>query len=581
MDKDLYAKTVAQLEQETERYLRDYTLCEPDLDRYGFGKHIMRMLLSGLAMHALGHFMPQPGDGSSAPDKPTTPGFQEQEHPREAINAGQKQAGQFAPKHGHADAGQAGQSGADHPVKTPQMPHVAPPAQPAPRPLDSHTAAVAEKWHGSQSQQHADFRSKVLSSVDHFDKTGQQLPKPESPKPAPYKAPTDTAYNAYKPTPEQKAEAVARQKQKDAGEFSRNYPDNLNKPPAEQANYAPPERQTPEASKPWWHSDNQEPVTLNPGIPGVTESAKAPTQDRHVEPTQEEIAALDNDPYNYDPEATAPTAAPVQQQEPQSAKPAQPATLKPAPQDDEARAQQQAEARAKRNAEHAAKLAEQKAAKPTASEQKNAAKRIEFDPTGWGDDDEASTTSKKGLEQVAARHGLETDQLGKHIDEMEKHDQEQWRQKRQLQSDVRKYIGSNTARRQSANDGKKGHEEYHDIADALSGNIPHEVLVAHFGHDPQDWDHQAYELANSPTLERPGRHDPEWVEKHAKDLANRMESASQAPEYDYPEPEDGVPFSRKSLAAEIDRYFYKAVQEYRRRNKSAVSRIWTDISRYP
>lgn len=579
MDKDLYSRTLEQLELETERYLRDYTLCDPDIDRYGFGKHILRMLLSGLAMHALGHFMPQPGEGSSAPDKPTTPGFQENEHPRESINAGQKHAGQFAPKPQHADESQAGQRGAGGPVKPPTMPqHPQASPHPAVRPLDPHTAAVAEKWHGSPQQKQAEFKAKVRAGVDHFDSTGQPIPAPPKatfpPKaPEPYKAPTNTAYNEHRPTPEQKAEALARQKQKDAGEFSRNYPDNINKPAQEQENYAPPDREAPAASRKWWQEENPEPVTLNPNIPGVTESAEVTSQDRHVEPTQEEIAALDNDPYNYDPEEAAPPATqPVLE-----SKPAVPATLKPVQADDDERARQQAEARAKRNAAHAAKLAEQKAAQPTAAEKKAAAKRVEFDPTGWGDDE--PSTPKESIAQVATRHGLEESDFHSHLDEMEKHDTEQWKKQRHLQAEVRKYIGSNTARRQAANEGKKGHEEYHDIADALSGNIPHEVLVEHFGHDTQDWDHKAYALANSPTLERPGKHDPEWVEKHAKDLANRMEAASQAPEYDYPEPEDGVPFSRKALTAEMDRYFYKAVQEYRRRNQSAVSRIWTGIAR--
>ena len=549
---DRYSKAYAQIEQETERYLRDNTLCEGEIDRYGFGKHILRLLMSGLAMHAMGHFMGGSGaSGATAQGGGGMPvsGEFEKLHPR-----GQsKNAGQFAEKPGKGVATPKGPKAGsmEHLVQQLAAKQDAnksgagkaafeanlPPGRPQPQ-LDATTAAVAEKWHGTKPEPSGD--------TWHHSKNTDDLASSLSPE-----------VRKMLSQQEQNPDFKPYEDEEQPPASPRNYPDNLGKPPEQQTPYAPPERT--------------------------------------IEPTDDDLTAMQEDPYNYDPEQAAepaPTAstgmkthsAPSGTAWPKGsdtwAEPAQPQSqpqpasqpTQPTKPDDDARAQQQAEARAKRNAEHAAKVAAEKAAKPTRSEQKAAAKRVEFDPSDWMNDDKPES-----LQDVAAKHGLDHEVFKKHIDEMEKFDQEQWRNHRSLQAAVRKHIGSNTRTRQAANEGKKGYEEFHDIESALSGNIPHETLVEHFGHDTQDWDNKAYEMANSPTPEKPGRHDPEWVAKHAKTFAERHEIADNANHQNhYPEPEDGAPFSRKAITTELDRYFNEARIQYRHRRQSEASAIWTD-----
>lgn len=183
----------------------------------------------------------------------------------------------------------------------------------------------------------------------------------------------------------------------------------------------------------------------------------------------------------------------------------------------------------------------------------------------------------ENIASVAADHEIDHEPFSKYANEMQAFEQEQWKKHRDLQAAVRKHIGSSSYKRQRANAGAKGHEEHHDMENSLRGNIPHETLVEHFGHDTQDWDHKAYELANSPTPPKPGAHDRDWLDNHAK-AYKRLQSLHQ-PEVDpadYPEPEDGAPFSNRSLALAADRYF----RQFRSRQNQNSLQNWTILDQW-
>jgi len=295
---------------------------------------------------------------------------------------------------------------------------------------------------------------------------------------------------------------------------------------------------------------------------------------------------------------------------------------------EDARAQQQAEARAKRNAEHAAKVAAEKAAKPSRAEQKAAEKRVEFDPSEWENEpedepapiakvktkdytkkdstgkvveqdlvarDEArakranavrsarrklnSTAEERGEQNIAEmseNHGLHHDSFSQHVKAMESHEGGLWDAKEKAKTQIRKAWGVTSRDLEKLAD--KDHTSL-EAQDNLSGNV--ENIHEHLGSDPHYWGQNAWDMLREDTPERPGVHNKEWLEHHAKQF---KEMSNNQPQYDnhqdYEEPPDGAPFSRKALTAEIDRYFNEARIQYRKQRQTAASAIWTDKDRW-
>jgi hypothetical protein len=148
-------------------------------------------------------------------------------------------------------------------------------------------------------------------------------------------------------------------------------------------------------------------------------------------------------------------------------------------------------------------------------------------------DKDANVTSKSAvrranLETIATENELDHDDFKAYVADREKFDGDQWQKDRDFQAALRKHMGVDTAKRRKANAGKKGHEEFHDAENALSGNIPESQLVEHLGHDVQDWDHKAYNMATGDhELTKPGAHDEEWLNGVLKDYLKHREQAGQ------------------------------------------------------
>lgn len=153
---DRYSAIQRQCAAEIERYTKhlDWQSPEPiDPDRYGMGGNILRLILAALAAHALSadDTEPQESSGGQQTAQVSNQPF-EQLHPREQTTAGQKRAGQFAPKpkpaESSADDGAAPKEFHQW-ADTANWQSQPPLAKPQPKPLDHLTQAVAEKWHGN------------------------------------------------------------------------------------------------------------------------------------------------------------------------------------------------------------------------------------------------------------------------------------------------------------------------------------------------------------------------------------------------------------------------------------------------
>jgi hypothetical protein len=112
-------------------------------------------------------------------------------------------------------------------------------------------------------------------------------------------------------------------------------------------------------------------------------------------------------------------------------------------------------------------------------------------------------------------------------------------------------------------------------SDELRGNVPEADLYEFLGSDDSQWPQNAWELLREDPQPKPGAHDAEWVRSHAA----RFGAYAPQPDYaDYPEPQDGDPFSRTKLVEWIDRYFKQHQVGFRKRQIAAE--FWTPLDVY-
>jgi len=167
-----------------------------------------------------------------------------------------------------------------------------------------------------------------------------------------------------------------------------------------------------------------------------------------------------------------------------------------------------------------------------------------------------------------------------HINEMEKHEQGQWTAREKMKSAIKKAWGIN------ASDAASMENKYRDRSslkgeDQLTGNIPQHDINEHLGYDEHGWAENAWNLIREAPQPKPSRHDPEWVDKHAEQFKS-MQGIGGDYDPDPPHEEDrdhdsSVPFSRRALDIALDRYFRKAMGQFRQVQHSEASRIWTDL----
>jgi len=628
---DNYSNRVyQQFEHETERYLRDYTLY--DVDRYGVGGNIMKMILSMVAMHAMSSMM---GSGTSSPRKPAAqkqaPSNQDFEklHPRSQTQAGNSKPGQFAKKpEGAAPIPELRQA---RPLtERPDMgikPRQAPPQQQQP----------------AQQTQQAPETPPVEAKP--------WLAEPGTP------TPENTAYNSdpRRGTPEQKAaqlqQRMARdqaasqppvQQPKDANtariaeiwdvdttqpEAPRNYPDNLNKPPEQQENYAPPahslEGFTAQVMKnlktPANEQDNPRKRFLlngapNPGytpqdISGPERPAKIrkravkPAAAPTAEPEPSAPSLLDMPAQSGDGDIFENPAAKARKEkaeldrvthfdpndfaedgdEEESFAEGEAFNV-PAPTEEQFDTPEQLhlmkDYRARRpESEDPQELAAWKKTKPETFElatQKWKAKQYRH-----------NSKTKKNIQgdprdhiaKAAEENEFDPDLFEEYIGGMEAHDKQQWKRREDVKKAILKTWHVTSGQLGNLENRKGGDAASLRGADSLKGNLDDDQVYEFLGSDESNWVQNAWDMVREEPPEEPGPHNREWLESHVENF-KREQSSQLQPQEDYPEPEDGMPFSRRALVQSVDRYFRDARQSFRARRSQKDSGFWTLLDAY-
>ena len=652
---DNYSSRVyQQFEHETERYLRDYTLY--DVDRYGVGGNIMKMILSMVAMHAMSSMM---GSGTSSPRKPAAqkqaPSNQDFEklHPRAQTQAGNSKPGQFAKKpEGAAPAPAQRQVRplTERPDLSPKPRHAPPqqqqaaPQQPTQQPQNNATANIANVWSGPPSRKRpngplmpepkfddamrvnpdgsASFHPRPEPQGKIFPNAGKDSGDANDTEVPPVVAqpwlaepgtptPENTEYNndPQHGTPEQKAardQAAAQppvQQPKDANtariaeiwdvdttqpEAPRNYPDNLNKPPEQQQDYAPPAHSLEgftaqvmnNLKTPANEQDNPRKKFLlngtpNPGyapqdISGPERPAKI--RKRAVKPTAEPTA---------EPEPSAPSLLDMPAQSGDGGifeNPAAKARKEKAELDritkfdtSDFAEQEQPEAAGRTlnindtDGDYVALEEARKQRSKQVDSFRDWEKKTQEDP-------EANTM------EVAAEYELDPDSFSKHAQEMQSHEEGEWERREKVKRDIRKIWKVNSRKLGDLENRKGGDSSNLAGSDELKGSLDDDQVYEFLGSDESMWAQNAFDMVREETPARPGAHDKDWLRKHAEHFAGM--SSQLQPQEDYPEPEDGMPFSRRALVKSVDRYFRDARQSFRSRRSQKDSGFWTLLDAY-
>jgi hypothetical protein len=621
-DEDKYSRVYQQFEHETERYLRDYTLY--DVDRYGVGGNIMKMILSMVAMHAMSSMM---GSGTSSPRKPAAqkqaPSNQDFEklHPRAQTQAGNSKPGQLAKKpEGAAPA--PTQRQARPLTERPDLkasPRQAPPQQQQPAKANPGYIQQAQD---AIAQQAAKPRTGVFA--DNAPEAPEAPPEVPPVEAKPWLAepgtptPENTEYNndPRRGTPEQKAapdqqrmardQAAAQppvQQPKDANtariaeiwdvdttqpEAPRNYPDNLNKPPEQQQDYAPPAHSLEgftaqvmnNLKTPANEQDNPRKKFLlngtpNPGyapqdISGPERPAKI--RKRAVKPAAEPTA---------EPEPSAPSLLDMPAQSGDGdifENPAAKARKEKAELDritkfdtSDFAEQEQPEAAGRTlnindtDGDYVALEEARKQRSKQVDSFRDWEKKTQEDP-------EANTM------EVAAEYELDPDSFSKHAQEMQSHEEGEWERREKVKRDIRKIWKVNSRKLGDLENRKGGDSSNLAGSDELKGSLDDDQVYEFLGSDESMWAQNAFDMVREETPARPGAHDKDWLRKHAEHFAGM--SSQLQPQEDYPEPEDGMPFSRRALVKSVDRYFRDARQSFRSRRSQKDSGFWTLLDAY-
>lgn len=584
-----------QFEQETERYLRDYTLY--DVDRYGIGGKLMRTILAFMAMHAMSSMISKKPQGG-APKQPaqaSTPSNLDFEklHPRETVQGGNHKPGQFAKKHAgasplasaqgqrrestlsstlHHDPKQiereqqaadmknhlaglkslqphfkkkaADQARADKAAEreaaraaakeakenpdwlkqaqeamvrqaakprtgafaddAPPVPHSpSPPSAPSvpiQAPQDRHTAKVAEIWHGKPEQ-------------------------PAQPSTAPAISNT--------PTAESFTNEVLQHHAGQSESSPRNYPDNLNKPPEEQTNYAPPERSIHDVMRnPAWEKQKaEEQVPYSPGERSIHDIMRNPAWEKHKAKLESEKRTA------FDPKEFG------------AGVPEQP--------DAPGKKLTVADTGGDYTAMDAANKERAKAVKANREWEK----KVNENPD-------------ENIASVASEYEIDHEPFSQYVNQMQAYEQDQWKQREAVKTAIRKAWGVHGGTLRDMENKGLDHSSL-ESTDNLKGNLTDAQIHEHLGSDESSWSQNAWAMLREDAPPKPGAHDREWLDRHAHEFL-RMQANQHEDPAEYPEPEDGMPFSRRSLALSADRYF----RELRKHDNQKGPQNWTILDQW-
>jgi hypothetical protein len=592
-----YSRAYEQFEEEAERYFRDYTLY--DVDRYGMGGGIMKLILSMMAMHAMSSMINNQSQARQQRQKPsaaapTTPSNQDFEklHPRAQTESGNSKPGQFAKK-----------------PESQRQP--SPPPQPRPvRPLTERPDKQAQLSQSPPTQQ-------------------QQQPAPVTPKPwlaepgSP--KPDVTAYDLdpRRGTPEQKAAAMQRRMDRDSGA-------------PQQPMQTPTDPNTARIAEIWHGKDSgqaedfgagvdvtPQPLKTEPAAPnprkktlpdGVTPNPaynpqqitakpippKPPRQRAEKAPAPEKPSLLDREVSDTGSNADIfeNPAAKARREKAELdritkfdvndfAEPEGEEEFAggeefnvPAPTEDQfdtpEQLQKMQDYRARRpTSEDPQELAEWRKTKPETFEsatKKWNAKRYRLNSKNKK---AVQDDPEENIYQVAEQNEFLPEQFKDHIDEMQRHEQGEWERREKVKSNILRAWNTDRSTLKRMENRNQDHSNLLG-ADQLKGSVADSDLYEFLGSDEGEWAQNAWAMVREDTPPRPGAHDKDWLNSHAENF-KRMQAMPEPDTEWYPEPEDGMPFSRKSLTKEIDRYFRQHLSRIRATKANSDSQSWTAL----
>jgi hypothetical protein len=167
--------------------------------------------------------------------------------------------------------------------------------------------------------------------------------------------------------------------------------------------------------------------------------------------------------------------------------------------------------------------------------------------------------------EIAEEYELEPEEFGKFASEMESQELGAWKRREDVKTAIRKVWNVDSSTLSRMENRGLDHSSLSG-SDNLKGNLSDDQIYEYLGSDEQEWAQNAWEMLREDTPPKPGRHDKEWLRKHA-DYFTRLQN-TQIPQEVFAEPEDGMPFSRRSLTRQMDKYF-------RLRSQQNAANIWT------
>jgi hypothetical protein len=587
------------VEQETERYLRHNGI---DVERYGMGRNVMKLLMSVLAMHAMNHVMSRQSQASPQKPKPaqqSSPSNQDFEklHPRAQTPGSGQKPGQFTSK-----------------PESQRQP--SPPPQPRPvRPLTERPDKKAQLSQSPPTQQQQQ----------------QEQPAPVTPKPwlaapgTPKPDVTEYDRDPRRGTPEQKAARMEQMKARDAGP---------QKPPVQ----TPKDANTARIAE-IWDVDATVPSTIPPAVPApqahTVESftadvlGKLKTQPAGPNPRKKILPDGSDNP-DYNPQNLGMGKLPVAEK---PAKPTKPSLLDmpaqssdgdifqnpaakarkekaeldritrfdvndfaepegeeefaggeefdvPAPTEDQfdtpEQLQKMQDYRARRpSSEDPQELAEWRKTKPETYEsamQKWNAKRYRLNSKNKK---AVQDDPEENIYQAAEQNEFLPEQFKAHIEEMQRFEQGEWERREKVKSNILKAWNTDRSTLKRMENRNQDHSNLLG-ADQLKGSVDDSDLYEFLGSDDGEWAQNAWAMVREDTPPKPGAHDKDWINGHVEEF-KRQQSMSSQSQQEYDAPEDGMPFSKRSLNLMVDRYFRQEQLRFHGKRSQTAFSFWTAL----
>lgn len=189
-----------------------------------------------------------------------------------------------------------------------------------------------------------------------------------------------------------------------------------------------------------------------------------------------------------------------------------------------------------------------------------------------------NTTQKDpeaNIAEVASEHELDHEPFSNYAKEMQTFEESEWKRREGVKTAIRKAWKVDGGDLKQMENRNQDHSNL-QRGDELKGSVNDSDLYEFLGPDEGEWSQNAWSMLREEQPERPGAHDKDWLNGHAENF-KRLQSMTQPESEWYPEPEDDMPFSRKSLTREIDRYFQQHLARIRATRAKTESQSWTDL----